>query len=357
MIRSPGRVNLIGDHTDYNDGFVLPMAIEQSIWMAVAARPQRRLCIESTALGSAEVGLDYIERSGGYVDYVVGVIALQNPDICGLDLWIESDLPLGAGLSSSGALSVASVLAVAEASGSRWDPMTAALLARRVENEWLGVATGIMDQLIIAGAVAGAASLIDCRSLHITQIPLPAQVAIAVLDSGTRRQLISSDYNDRRAACERAADLLGVVSLRDADLDMLDRSLLAPPDSRRARHVITENARTLEFAHAIGRGEFAHAGELMVESHSSLRDDFEVSSPSLDALVEAALAAPGCFGARLTGAGMGGYAVALVSLREWDEFASSLGRRHQQATGGKSALCRAHPRRGAHVVWRRGRSE
>lgn len=308
-------------------------------------------------MGSAEVGLDDIERSGGYVDYVVGVIALQNPDICGLDLWIDSDLPLGAGLSSSGALSVASVLAVVEASGSRWDPMTAALLARRVENEWVGVATGIMDQLIIAGAVAGAASLIDCRSLHITQIPLPAQVAIAVLDSGTRRQLVSSDYNDRRAACERAADLLGVGKLRDADLDMLDRSRLAPPDSRRARHVITENARTLEFAHAIGRGELAHAGELMVESHSSLRDDFEVSSPSLDALVEAALAAPGCFGARLTGAGMGGYAVALVSLREWDEFASSLGRRHQQATGGKSALCPAHPGRGAHVVWRRGRPD
>ena len=153
VIRSPGRVNLIGDHTDYNDGFVLPMAIDQSLWMAVAARPQRRIWIESAALGSAEVALDYIERSGGYVDYVAGVIALQNSDSCGLDLWIESDLPLGAGLSSSGALSVASVLAVTEASGRRWDPMIAALLARRVENEWVGVATGIMDQLVISGAV------------------------------------------------------------------------------------------------------------------------------------------------------------------------------------------------------------
>ncbi|HJQ95988.1 MAG TPA: galactokinase [Acidimicrobiia bacterium] len=333
------------------------MAIEQSIWMAVAVRPQRRLRIESTALGSAEVGLDYIERSGGYVDYVAGVIALQNPDICGLDLWIDSDVPLGAGLSSSGALSVASVFAVTEASGGRWDPMTAALLARRVENEWVGVATGIMDPLIISGAVAGAASLIDCRSLQITQIQLPAQVAVAVLDSGTRRQLTSSDYNDRRAACERAAEFLGVGKLRDADLDMLDRSLLTPPDSRRARHVITENSRTLEFAHALGRSEFARAGELMIESHSSLRDDFEVSSPSLDVLVEAALEAPGCFGARLTGAGMGGCAVALVSLREWDEFASSLGRRLQPGTDAKSALCRAYPRRGAHVAWRRGRPE
>jgi galactokinase len=357
VIRSPGRVNLIGDHTDYNDGFALPMAIDQSIWMAVAARPQRRIWIESTALGSAEVALDYIERSGGYVDYVAGVIALQNSDSCGLDLWIDSDLPLGAGLSSSGALSVAGVLAVTEASGRRWDPMVAALLARRVENEWVGVATGIMDQLVISGAVAGAASLIDCRSLQITQIPLPAQAAIAVLDSGTRRQLISSDYNERRAACERAAEFLGVSKLRDADLDMLDRSLLSPPDSRRARHVITENARTLEFAHAIGRGEFARAGELMIESHSSLRDNFEVSTPSLDGLVEAALSAPGCFGARLTGAGMGGCAVALVSDRKWDEFASSLGRRHQEAAGGKSALYRAYPRRGAHVVWRRVRPE
>ncbi|MGH8958220.1 MAG: galactokinase, partial [Acidimicrobiia bacterium] len=231
------------------------MAIDQSIWMAVAARPQRRISVESRDMGSAEVSLDHIERSGGYVDYVAGVIALGDPLNCGLDLWIDSDLPVGAGLSSSAALSVASVLAVTEVIGGQWDPLKAAHLARRVENEWVGVATGIMDQLVIAGAVSGAASLIDCRSLQITQIPLPAKAAIAVLDSGTRRQLVSSEYNERRAACERAADFLGVDKLRDADLDMLDCSLLAPPDSRRARHVITENARTLEFAQAIGQGE------------------------------------------------------------------------------------------------------
>lgn len=359
LVRAPGRVNLIGEHTDYNDGFVLPMALERAAWIALTPRADGVVRLVASDLGQEgtfdvaaarrrDARGDPHDPQGGWLEYPRGVAwALQDGGavLHGFDGALASDVPRGAGLSSSAALELAVAAAFAAASDLPWDPKGVARAMQRVENLWVGVQSGIMDQLIGAAGVAGHALLIDCRDLALRPVPLPAAARVVVLDTSTRRGLVGSAYNDRRAACERVAARLGVPALRDADLAALAAADdLDPVDARRARHVIAENARTLEAADALAAGDVARVGALMDASHASLRDDFEVSSPALDALVAAARQAPGCLGARMTGAGFGGCAVALVATDAVDAFVAATLAAYRGATGLEAA---AYPSRAA----------
>ena len=325
VVRAPGRVNLIGDHTDYNDGFALPMAVDRATWIALRPRGDRRVGLVSESYSPARLDLDRLDHTGPlWAQFVGGVAwALDAGAAAGWDGAIATDIPVGAGLASSAALELAAARAFSVASGADWDPVEAARVGRRAEVEWVGMACGIMDQLTVACAEEGHALFLDCRSLAFQPRPIPAGATVVVLDTGTRRRLVASAYNQRRAACEEAAAWLGAATLRDAGEDDLGR---LPPGEllRRARHVVTENARTVAAAEAMERADAPHLGALMVASHRSLRDDFEVSSPALEAMVSAALAAPGCLGARMTGAGFGGCAVALVESASAERFIGSV---------------------------------
>jgi galactokinase len=261
--------------------------------------------------------------------------------IRGADIALTGNLPMGAGLSSSAALEIGIARVLVAASGLEWDPKAAALLAQRAEREFAGVACGIMDQLTVASAREECALLVDCRSLDTRDVPIPGRITVVVLDSGIRRGLASSAYNERRASCERAVDVIRarhpeVAALRDVDHTMLEEAkpALRPDDYQRARHVIEENPRPAAMSAALAAEDFAAAGRIMADSHASLRDRYAVSTPELDALVEAAVSAPGCYGARLTGAGFGGCVVAIVEAgadeqligRVKDQFRARCGR-------------------------------
>ncbi len=352
--RAPGRVNLIGEHTDYNDGFVLPMAIDREVRIALRPRADGRVCV--VALDVDEEGafeLDELERGEGWLEYLKGVAwALRDGEglaLRGFDGVMTGNVPRGAGLSSSAALELATARAFEVASGFPWDATRMALACQRAENRWVGVNSGIMDQLISARGEEGHALLIDCRSLEAWPVPLPDGHVVAVLDTMTRRGLVGSAYNERRAQCEEAARHFGVPALRDVDLATFERGAagLAPLPRRRARHIVRENARTLAAAEALGRGDAGEMGRLMNASHESLRDDFEVSSPALDAIVEGARAAPGCVGARMTGAGFGGCAVALVRAADAGAFEAHLRRAYQQSQGREASVYLCRPVDGA----------
>ena len=344
LARAPGRVNLIGDHTDYNDGFVLPMAIDRAVWIALRPRDDDRVVAHSLDFGEdASFDVRHIEHGeSGWAEYLRGVAWALDPlatadghPLCGWEGVLAGDVPLGAGLSSSAALELATARAFAAVCGVTWDPTAIARLAQRAENRWVGVNSGIMDQLISAAGVAGHALLIDCRSLDTRAVELPAGVSVVVLDTATRRELVTSEYNERRARCEEAARQFGVKALRDVDERMFAERADSLDDvtRRRARHVVTENSRVLAAADALAAGDARRVGELMDESHRSLRDDFEVSRPELDAMVEIAQAQEGCFGARMTGAGFGGCAVALVEGVRAERFATEVARRYAGDVG------------------------
>jgi galactokinase len=342
IIRAPGRVNLIGEHTDYNDGFVLPMAIERATWVALRPRPDRMVSIASVGHEDVAFDLNDFERGDdGWAEYVKGVAwAIGSKELSGWEGAFASDIPIGAGLSSSAALEIAAALAFSTASNLPWEPTAAAVDAQRCENEWMGLGSGIMDQLIIATAEEGNATLIDCRTLNLHPAPLPDGVAIVILDTGTRRELVGSEYDDRRSACERASAAAGVEALRDlAVTDMNDLAdVVDPVTFRRARHVVTENARTVEAATALETGDVIRFGRLMAESHRSLRDDYEVSSSALDLMVDIASGLDGCLGARMTGAGFGGCAVALVRNDEANRFAGEVADRYSAASDNESLV-------------------
>ena len=320
IARAPGRVNLIGEHTDYNDGFVLPMAIDRAVWIALRARDDARVALRSLDLRQTAV-IDLqslVHANGGWAEYVRGVAwsltqAGLEPTV-GWDGVVAGDVPRGAGLSSSAALELAAARAFAATSDLPWEPAAMARVAQHAENAWVGVNCGIMDQMISAAGRTGHCLLIDCRSLATRAVPLPAGTSVMILDTGTRRGLVDSAYNERRTQCEAAAGFFGVKALRDVDVDTFERRAkeLEPDMRQRARHVVTENARTLRAADALQRGDAPEVGWLMDESHRSLRDDFEVSRAELDTIVTLARSNPGCHGARMTGAGFGGCAVALV---------------------------------------------
>jgi galactokinase len=354
VARAPGRVNLIGDHTDYNDGFVLPMAIDREIYLAVRPRDDRRVAVHSLDFDEdAMFALDDTtprRDDGAWIEYLRGVAwALDSSGrpTAGWEGVVAGDVPVGAGLSSSAALELATARIFAAISGVVWQPIAMARVAQRAENEWVGVQCGIMDQLISAAGAEAHALLIDCRTLETRLVPLPNDVSVVVLDTGTRRGLVASAYNERRAQCEQAARFFGVDALRDVDLSAFAEreNELDATTRQRARHVITENARTIQGAALLAQGDARAFGKLMDESHVSLRYDFEVSRPELDAMVAIARRHNACFGARLTGAGFGGCAVALVERAAADVFARTVAAEYEAAVGIRPSVyvCVASP--------------
>jgi galactokinase len=338
-VRAPGRVNLIGDHTDYNDGFVLPLAIDRDCLVAFAGRDDGRVRVRSLDV-SDDAGVVDLDASGGddlagvepgWGRFVagamgaVGALAGHERAPAGMDAALSSTVPLGSGLSSSSALSIALTLALATAAGLRLDATAAARVALEAEVRATGVPGGLMDQLTAMFGQRGHALLIDCRALDVEPIPLPDPYAVLVVDSGVPRTLAGSAYGERRRACEAVAARLGLAALRDATLEQVR-------DEPLARHVVSENRRVLEFAEALRAGDFEGLGPLLLESHASLRDDYEVSTPELDLAVEL-LVEHGAIGARLTGAGFGGCVVALVERSRAADAAAKTVARYGAETG------------------------
>jgi galactokinase len=319
---APGRVNLIGEHTDYNDGFVLPVAVDRQVLAAAARRDDGRVrCWSLQEQAAAEVDLAEVGpgRVDGWAAYPLGVawsLRQAGVPVAGADLLVDGDVPAGAGLSSSAALECAVAIALAELHGGAPDGRELALAARRAEVEVVGVPCGVMDQMVAVLGRAGHALFLDTRSLEVEQVPVDfagAGLRLLVIDTGVQHRLVEGGYADRRAACEAAARALGVPALRDVTPEQVEAAaeLLGEPGARRARHVVTENARVLAAVELLRAGSLDRLGPLLAASHASLAGDLEVSSPELDAAVAAAVRA-GALGARMTGAGFGGSALALV---------------------------------------------
>ncbi len=345
LVRAPGRVNLIGEHTDYNDGFVLPMAIDHAVWIALRPAQGTAVRVRSHDFhADGEFDLEQVRAAGppsageGWLEYVKGTAwALMDAEheLRGWEGVIAGDVPIGAGLSSSAALEMATARAFAAVGDLPWDPAAMARLGQRAENAWVGVNCGIMDQMISASGRAGHAMLLDCRSLTPEHVCMPENASLVVLDTGTRRGLVDSAYNERRSQCEAVAEHLGVAALREVTATALivAQSQLDGTALRRARHVVTENQRTIEAASVLAAGNTARMGELMDASHISLREDFEVSSDALNRMVSLARRQPGCFGARMTGAGFGGCAVALADADAAESLARETCATYRHETG------------------------
>lgn len=359
IVRAPGRVNLIGEHTDYNDGFVLPLAIDRAVWIALSPQRDNEVEVHSLDLeASKRFSLDTLKNTDeGWLEYLKGIAwALQQAGhtLTGWRGVMTGNVPRGAGLSSSAALELATAKAFAEISGLPWNPQEMAKLAQKAENQWVGVNCGIMDQLISATGEAGHAVLIDCRSLEPKPVPLPPETAVVILDTATRRGLVDSAYNERRQQCEKAAAHFGVAALRDVTLEQFSEGEtgLDTVTCQRARHVISENTRTLKAADVMHRGDAQALGQLMNESHESLKDDFEVSSDALNTIVTCARKHPACYGARMTGAGFGGCAVALIRQAEAEAFVEHVRECYQIATDKTPNVYVCQASNGAEVVWR-----
>lgn len=345
IFSAPGRVNLIGEHTDYNDGFVLPMAIDQRTYVAASPRRDGIIrCASETFDGQIEFELTQDLKPGSdWANHVRGVATCLLRDkvlLRGADLLIASEVPLGSGLSSSAALEISVGFAMLKISDQLVDPVDLALAAQRAEHEFAGTKSGIMDQYIAALGIVGHALLIDCRSLEYEAVPIDLTDArIVVCNSMVKHDLAAGEYNTRRAECEDAVRRLsghlpGLLALRDVEIEEFDQWADSLPDTirRRANHVITENARTLEAVDALKKGDLAQFGKLMYASHESLRDDYEVSCPELDLLVEIARHCQGVYGARMTGGGFGGCTVNLVVAGQVDSFISSITEAYQRET-------------------------
>lgn len=342
--RAPGRVNLIGDHTDYNDGFVLPLAIGRECRVASEPRDDGRVRLRSTHAGMADVDIaaDGSEEPGAvepewgrYAAGVVRTLAARGREPVGIEAVVSSTVPPGAGLSSSAALEVSIALALCDAAGLELDRAELARACQEAELVATGVPCGIMDQLTSVAGRRGHALLIDCRSLEVEPVPLPDHLAVLVVHSGVSRRLEGSAYAERRAACEAVAARLGIPALRDATPEQV-------AGEPRARHVVSENARVLAAAEALAAGDGVRVGRLLTESHASMRDDFEISTPELDALA-ASLEGAGALGARLTGGGFGGCVVALVPARDVDRVARAASASYRALTGLEPMplICRA----------------
>ncbi len=361
---APGRVNLIGEHTDYNDGLVLPMAIGRATVIAFRPRADRRLRAHAVAFGETrQIDLATLTAPGGsdWLSYVAGVawaLAAAGFDVPGLDVAIDGDVPIGAGLSSSASLELAAARAFAAAGGLPWDPVAMAKLGQRAENVYVGMKCGLMDQFAAAVSLEGCALLLDCRSLAIEPVPVPAGTAVVVMDTGARRSLAGSAYNDRRAACEAAVAALRaldprVKALRDVTAELLERGRgqLDPVVFRRASHVVPENLRPRRMADALGAGELGQAGRLMNDSHASLRDLYEVSCEELDLITDLARRESSCYGARMTGAGFGGCAVALVEETAVEAFVEAVRTAYRARVDLPAALFACRPMAGARLLY------
>ncbi|CAN5539728.1 galactokinase [soil metagenome] len=353
---APGRVNLIGEHTDYNDGFVFPAAIDRATW--VAASPAETTELFSLQAGDAgpfrlaDLQPGEVEGWGKYpggMAWAMRQEGLATPDLKAV---VTSDIPMGSGVSSSAALEMAFGTIWNALGGLELSPRRLAEMGKACENRFVGVNSGIMDQMASASGRAGFAMFLDTRTLEIQYARVPDGLSIVLLDTKTPRTLAGSAYNERRAQCEAACRHLGVPALRDADEAMLEAKREGMDETvyRRARHIVTENARCLAFAEALNAGRTQEIGTLMRESHESLRYDYEVSCPELDRMAEAAWAAPGCVGARMTGAGFGGACVALVQTDKTEEFIGATLARYRQTADreGEAMVCGIA--QGAHIA-------
>jgi galactokinase len=360
--RAPGRVNLIGEHTDYNDGFVMPAALDFATLTAAARRPDRRLRIYSMIMDETrEFDLDSPPAaSGDWSDYVVGValmLELSGRRLSGADLVIWTDVPMGAGLSSSAALEVSVAHALLTESGLPFDPIEVAKICQRAENDFVGMRCGVMDQYIACCGVAGHALLIDCRSLASRHVAIAPNLNLLIANSRVRHQHAGGEYNLRREACEEGVRLLSrtlgpIKALRDvtpAELEARRRKL---PDLiyRRCRHIVTENARVLEAERALEAGDFVACGRAMNASHVSMRDDFEITCPEVDMLAGLAQTVAGVYGSRMTGGGFGGCTVSLVEAAAVDKAAQILTDGYRIATGLDVEIFVCAPSDGAGLV-------
>ena len=347
VFSAPGRVNLIGEHTDYNDGFVLPMAINRHTYVAAAPRNDRKVQVRSLNLQehtTFSLDEDHQLKETHWANYVAGVafvLQQKGHELSGLDLAIDSEVPIGAGLSSSAAIEVSVGMACLTLAGQEIDAQVLALAAQRAEHIYAGTKCGVMDQLTATLAQRDHALLIDCRSLEAKTIPLKLNdAAVVVCNTNVKHELASSAYNQRRAQCEDGVAILqqklpGVRALRDVSIADFEthEGELPDPINRRCRHVITENDRTLQAAEALQVGDLNTVGDLMALSHRSLRDDYEVSSSELDVMAEIAQRHPACIGARMTGGGFGGCTVNIVKREALNDFRRSIAERYFDATG------------------------
>ncbi len=359
VFRAPGRVNLIGEHTDYNDGFVLPAALDLATYVAIAPRSDRLIHVHSINLESVfTFDLDATQQPGrDWSDYIRGVaveLLSSGYRLSGADVTVFSTVAMGSGLSASAALEVGFGYALLHISGEAIAPLQLAQICQRAENHFVGMRCGIMDQFISCHGVAGAALLLDCRSLEARPIPLDPAIRIVICNTGVHHELASSEFNQRRKECEDAVRLLAtkledVTALRDVSLGQLREHADLLPDllHRRARHVVSENVRVIDMVAALEARDFATAGALMNASHESLRDDYNVSCPELDLMVELSRKAPGVYGARMTGGGFGGCTVSLVTAEEAEGFAAVVGPAYKEATGLSPMIFSCYPGAGA----------
>jgi len=348
-IQAPGRVNLIGEHTDYNDGFVLPCAIDYQTVIACAKRDDRQVRV---------VAVDYDNQQDSFsldapilsvkepmwANYVRGVVKhLQQRDASfgGVDMVIAGDVPQGAGLSSSASLEVAVGTVFQQLYHLKLDGAAIAVNGQEAENQFVGCNCGIMDQLISALGKKDHAMLLDCRTLGTRPVPMPKEIAVVIINSNFRRNLVGSEYNTRREQCETGARFFAQPALRDVDINQFKavEHELDPQVAKRVRHVLTENARTVEAADALSRGDLKRMGELMAESHASMRDDFEITVPPIDALVEIVKAEIGDRGGvRMTGGGFGGCVVALMPFDLVDRVKAAVAEQYEAKTGIKETF-------------------
>ena len=364
VFRAPGRVNLIGEHTDYNDGFVLPMAIDREAAAAIVPREDRKFRVYTANFDeSADFDLDipYAGERGRWINFIEGmarILESKGKRLKGADIVIWSDIPSGAGLSSSAALEIVVGLAMLSVSREEIDRTLLARSGQQTEHDYVGAKVGIMDQFASANASEGHALLLDCRSLAFENVPLDtSEVAIVICDTNVKHDLATSAYNTRREECGHAVELLkeklpNITHLRDVSVEDFEKfeSLLSEPVRSRARHVVTENERTLRAGEALKQNDLVEFGRLMWESHHSLRDDYEVSSPELDTLVEIAKNSEGVLGSRMTGGGFGGSTVSLVRRSDIDRFLETMNNNYKKVHGREITSVVSEPAAGANEV-------
>ncbi|QXC56378.1 galactokinase [Vibrio mimicus] len=361
LIQAPGRVNLIGEHTDYNDGFVLPCAINYQTVVAAAKRSDDRVRVVSVDYGHAidefdlnsEITFVPEKMWANYIRGVVKCLRERGFIFNGVDLAVTGNVPQGAGLSSSAALEVVIGQTFKELYQLEISQAEIALNGQQAENQFVGCNCGIMDQMISAKGQANHAMLLDCRSLETEAVAMPEEMAVVIINTNKKRGLVESEYNTRREQCETAARAFGVKALRDVSLEQFNAQVAKLDEvvAKRARHVITENARTLQAAHALRQQDMAHLSVLMAESHASMRDDFEITVKEIDTLVDIVKAVIGDQGGvRMTGGGFGGCVVALVHPTQVDAVKQAVERQYQAATGLKESIYVCHATSGAGLI-------
>ena len=366
IFRAPGRVNLIGEHTDYNDGFVMPAAVGFSTYVVIAQRPDRKWLIRSEEFPEHfEFDLDHLpeSRTRQWCDYVLGVARMlqqRGHNLPGANLLVHGDVPIGAGLSSSAAIEGAFALAITSVGGIAIPLPEIAKLCRQAENEFVGARVGIMDPFVSGIAKKGQALLLDCRSLDFQFVPIPSGIRLVVCNTMVKHDLATGAYNTRREECEQGVRYFAeknpeIRALRDVSVEMLERCANNLPAviRKRCTHVVHENQRTIDLAHSLAAGDWPRVGQLMRDSHNSLRDLYEVSCRELDIMVDAAEGLPGFVGGRMTGGGFGGCTINLVRESEADEFAAKVAEIYRKATGitSQTYLCSASDGAGE-VSWK-----